>query len=85
MPNQPARELACALGCRLLWRVLATQDAAGDTPTHLFCGPMAVLQLLHLGGQRKPPREVRNASGLLPSEAIVYAATTSNPGVSRCI
>ena len=50
--------------------LLGVQDAEGNTPLHLFCGPPAILLLLHSGGTCKPSLTVRNASGLSPVEAI---------------
>ena len=53
--------------------LLAVQDESGDTPLHLFCGPMPILQLLHHGGLHTPPSDLQNAKGLKPIEAIAEA------------
>lgn len=54
-------------------RTLSTQDAAGDTPMHLFRGPHPIIQLLHGGGEHTPPLDVLNDKGLMPVESIARA------------
>lgn len=49
--------------------LLSVQDMSGNTPLHLFRGPASILQLLHMGGARRPP-ELANAEGKLPLQVI---------------
>ena len=50
--------------------LLSVQDVDGNTPYHLFVGPVDILKLLHNGGLHRPDADVRNAKGQTPTEAI---------------
>ena len=53
--------------------MLVVQDFAGNTPLHCFCGPPAILHLLHSGGACEPPTRSRNKLGQTAIEAIAAA------------